>query len=558
MVAFTKDARGNCMESALVRTERGSYDRIRVTRTPESRNPAVFGTSIALALLPCVVADDETSIARGTVYHDLNDNRLRNKWEPGLAGVRVSNGRDIVLTDAEGRYEIPVDHDDIVFVIKPRGYRTPLSADQLPRFYYIHKPAGSPPSRFPGVAPTGSLPDSIDFPLFANEEPDQFRAILFGDPQPRNQKEVNYVAHDVVEELIGTDASFGVTLGDIAFDNLTTLEPQNRAIALIGIPWYNVIGNHDLNLEAREDHHSDETFERVYGPAYYSFDHGPVHFLVLDDVKWFVPEGAPRGKYVGGFGKEQMQFIRNDLALIPEDQLVVLMMHIPLTNVQDRQELYRLIEKRPFCMSISGHTHHHEHVFIKKKDGWLGAKPHHHVINVTVCGSWWSGAPDERGIPHTMMADGAPNGYSIIAFDGTDYRVDFKASGRPSNYQMNVYAPEQVAEDVLETTAIHANVFNGSERSKVEMRLDADAQWVPMKRALEIDPLFKQVTAFEEIVRKAAWLALPRPKASRHLWKATLPAGTSPGVYLLRVRETDRHGRVHMGYRVLRVTAAKA
>ena len=43
--------------------------------------------------------------------------------------------------------------------------------------------------------------------------------------------------------------------------------------------------------------------------------------------------------------------------------------------------------------------------------GVLTAKmgDHQATINVTVSGSWWCGAPDERGIPHTMMADGAPN-----------------------------------------------------------------------------------------------------------------------------------------------------
>ena len=33
----------------------------------------------------------------------------------------------------------------ILFVIKPRGWRTPLTDDMLPQFYYIHKPHGSPP-----------------------------------------------------------------------------------------------------------------------------------------------------------------------------------------------------------------------------------------------------------------------------------------------------------------------------------------------------------------------------------------------------------------------------
>src|SRR5690606_8316469 len=99
--------------------------------------------------------------------------------------------------------------------------------------------------------PTGPLPASIDFPLYPQEEPGQFRAILFGDPQPRNQQEIDFMAHDVLPELIGTDAAFGVTLGDIAFNNLEVFEPQARAIAVLGIPWYNVIGNHDVNYDAR-------------------------------------------------------------------------------------------------------------------------------------------------------------------------------------------------------------------------------------------------------------------------------------------------------------------
>ena len=84
---------------------------------------------------------------------------------------------------------------------------------------------------------------------------------------------------------------------------------------------------------------------------------------------------------------------------IPGDQLVVLLMHIPLHNIDNRQELYRLIEKRPFCMSVSAHRHFHQHLFIDQEDGWLGPAPHHHVINVTVSGSWWSARPTSGEFP---------------------------------------------------------------------------------------------------------------------------------------------------------------
>lgn len=500
-------------------------------------------------------AQEETPpTATGVVFHDANGNGVKDEDEKPLSGIRVSNGREIVETDNRGRYELPLDDDTILFVIKPRGWRTPISEHQLPRFYYVHKPKGSPNFKYDGVDPTGPLPDSVDFPLYPQDEPDTFKALMFGDPQPRNQKEIDYMAHDLIEELIGTDASFGVTLGDIVFDDLSLFESQAKTIALLGIPWYNVIGNHDINYDAKHDHHSDETFERVFGPSYYSFDYGPVHFLVLDDIEWLVNEDG-KGRYRGGLGEEQMAFIRNDLEMIPEDQLVVLMMHIPLVEVNDRQELYRLIEKRPFCMSISAHKHVHQHRYITKEDGWRGPEPHHHVINVTVSGSWWEGAPDERGIPHTIMADGAPNGYSIMSFDGHEYSLEFRAAGRPKSYQMQIHAPEAVATEELEETTVYANVFNGSKKTRVEMRLGETGEWTPMKKTNEPDPTFVEVADREKELGETPWRNLPSPKNSSHLWKANLPAGAKPGTYWIHFRATKADGQVLTGQRVIRIEA---
>ncbi|PHS03147.1 MAG: metallophosphoesterase [Blastopirellula sp.] len=508
----------------------------------------------ALSFVPCsqVLADDNLQTAKGIVFHDQNNNQKHDANEPLLKDVKVSNGRDIVKTNQNGQYELEVDNDDILFVIKPQGWRTVLSKNHLPRFYYIHKPDGSPELKYAGVKPTGPLPKSVDFALYPQEEPKQFKAIMFGDPQPRNQEEIDYIAHDVVEELIGTDASFGVTLGDIMFDNLDLFSSNNQMIALIGIPWYNVIGNHDINYDAKSDAHSDETFERIYGPAYYSFDYGSAHFVVLDDVEWTVPEKG-KSRYVGGFGKDQMQFIRNDLAMIPKDQMVVLMMHIPLTGVHDRTELYRLIEKRPSCISISGHTHTHEHRFIKKEDGWLGAEPHHHIVNVTVSGSWWGGLKDERGIPHATMSDGGPNGYSILSFDGAKYKLDYKVAGRDKDYQMRIHAPELVATADLKKTFVHVNVFNGSERSKVEMQFGKDAAWTAMQKAYEKDPSLQAMVDREAALKDKTSKKLSGPRASSHVWKSSLPADAKPGTYLIHIRTTDMHGTVHNGRRVIRV-----
>ncbi|MFK8111957.1 MAG: calcineurin-like phosphoesterase C-terminal domain-containing protein [Rubripirellula sp.] len=495
--------------------------------------------------------------AQGVVYQDANGNRKRDDSELGIPGIKVSNGVDIVKTDDQGKYKLTIDDDAIVFVIKPRDWVAPLNQDNLPQFYYIHKPAGSPSDfRFAGVDPTGPLPKSIDFPLRKNPEPEKFKAIMFGDPQPRNLTEVEYITHDVIEQIIAEhahDAAFGVTLGDIVFDDLSAMEPLNQAIALIGIPWYNVIGNHDLNLEAKDDSQSDETFERIYGPAYYSFDHGPTHFLVLDNVMWHAAHDGKKAHYHGGIGQEQLQFIRNDLAGIPEDQLVVLMMHVPLNQVGDRQELYRMIEKRPATVSISAHTHYMEHRLIGKEDGWLGPKKHHHIVNVTVCGSWWRGQKDERGIPHATMSDGGPNGYSIMEFDGNKYSISMRAAGRPADYKMNIYVPEVVQKNDLPTSVVLANVFNGSSESKVSFRVDRQGAWEAMDQVAMADPAFVAEKAREESLEGRTWTDLPGPHKTPHMWRGMLPTHLGSGTHMIEVREIDRSGVESIEHRILRV-----
>jgi len=515
--------------------------------------------------------------ASGVVFHDANGNGVRDEGEEGLAGVRVSNGREVILTNQEGRYELPVDDDTILFVVKPRNWMTPVDGDNLPRFYYIHKPAGSPKTHFPGVEPTGPLPASVDFPLVPRAEPDSFKLLLFGDTQPRDVKEVEYIAHDVIEEVVAAGAhgaALGVTLGDIVFNDLSVIEPLKKVVGLVGIPWYNVLGNHDMNFDADDDKYSDETFERHYGPSYYSFDHGPVHFVVLDDVIW-LPDGAEpaknaakakakpkqkqkqKGRYVGGLGEKQLEFLRNDLSATPKDQLVVLMMHIPLNTIQpqDREAVYRLLEERPRSLSLAAHTHTQTHRFLGEADGFRGAEPHHLLVHATVCGSWWSGAPDETGIPHATMADGAPNGYSVITFDPGRYDIQFHAARRGPDYQMNIHAPEETTADLAPAVDVVVNVFAGSERSTVEMRLGDSGPWRPMTRTHAEDPYFLDMKTLEDGPTPPPGRKLPVPKKSPHVWKAKLAAEPpSPGTYFIHVRTTDMFGKTHADQRAIRIT----
>jgi len=519
----------------------------------------------------------ENSTAIGTVFLDSNGNQLKDDNESGLPGVMVSNGMDVVKTDANGKYSLAVSDDTIIFVIKPRGYMTPLNENRLPKFYYIHKPHGSPDGlKFAGIAPTGPLPDSIDFPLTEQTEPDTFKVLVFGDTQPRNMQEIEWLAHDVIEEVIGIDAVFGISLGDLVGDNLNLFNPLNGVMSTVGIPWYNVYGNHDMNRQATDDRFADETFTRVYGPTCYSFDWGPVHFINIDNVLFF-RNADNQPAYLSEVGERQLTFIRNDLAYVPKDKLVVVSFHIPLTEMRDVEKLMNLLGDRPHTLSLSAHTHIQRDDFIGPKHGWDGDEPHHHHNHATTSGSWWQGTLDEIGIPHTTMRDGAPNGYGIFTFSGNQYSIRFKAARRPAGYQMNIWTPWEVAATETGKTDILVNVFGGTKRSTVEFRVGQDGEWQTMTYSPQKDPYFialrerdeiyhierKMHTALRETIKtllkednelpqRGKRLNYGAPK-STHMWQAKLPENIKVGTHVINIRTTDMFGQTFTGRRIIRV-----
>ena len=123
----------------------------------------------------------ELPMARGRVFVDIDGDKRFGDSDQPFVGVKVSNGKEIATTGEDGKYELPVQDGSIIFVIKPTGFRSPMDQNNLPQFYYIHKPDGSPKLKYAGSQPTGRLPASIDFPMYRTSEPETFRIVLFGD-----------------------------------------------------------------------------------------------------------------------------------------------------------------------------------------------------------------------------------------------------------------------------------------------------------------------------------------------------------------------------------------
>lgn len=547
------------------------------------RREVIAGTAaVALAATPLSHAFPQpaaTETARGTVY-DADSNPRR-----GLPGVMVSNGSDVAKTDAQGRWSLPVRPGDSLFVIKPAGWATPVDpVTNLPHFAYIHAPEGTPDLgfRFAGVAPTGKLPDSIDFALRQQQEPPRFEAILFTDPQPESLAEVDYIRDDVVSIVEKEGVAFGITHGDVMFDDLSYYPRYNRIVGSVGLTWYNCCGNHDMNLEAPDNVLSRETFKRTYGTRYHAFQYGNATFFILDNVDYLgtdpsKPNGF--GKYRGFFGDRQLGFIRSVLANVPREQLVVFSFHIPLrtlvgpdpaVSTVDAKQFLAAIGTHPNSVSFSGHTHTNEHWYFAEADGFAAGRHHHHVL-AAVSGSWWSGPFDARGIPVALESDGSPNGFHVLSVDGAAYTTTLVPAHDPARGQMRLALDSQVHGDGpevmheypagvllsgpiaayrLASTRLVVNLFDGGPRSKVQVSL-AGGTPHDMQKVERLDPFVVEVYT-RNADSKKPWVQAGK---SSHIWQTALPANLEPGTHRVTVRATDEYGRAHTASMVLEVTA---
>ncbi|UCH10340.1 MAG: calcineurin-like phosphoesterase family protein [Fidelibacterota bacterium] len=494
----------------------------------------------------------------GVVYRDANRNLERDRGEQGVAGVLVSNQREVVITDKRGRYTLPADDEMVVFITKPAGYNVPVNEHNLPQFYYVHQPEGSPDLEYPGVSATGPLPNSVDFPLFPEKTASKVQALMFGDTQPYNNQELDYLRDDIVAELVGTEADFGIVLGDVVGNDLSLYERYIRLMAQIGIPIYNVPGNHDINYDSPDDHYALETFKRYYGPSYYSFDYGQTHFIVLDDVEYLGRDDEGHTRYRGRIGEQQLNWLAHDLQLVPDDKLVVLTMHIPFdqgpeagpgTRVTDTEALYDILEKRSYVLALAGHMHTNEHRYLAKDEGWDSDQPLHQIVCGAACGSWWSGPKDERSVPISYQTDGTPNGYYLFDFQGHEYQARFKAAGQDPGEQLRIMLPGRIlATDALDTLQVVVNVYDGGPRSVVEYQID-NQSFKTMEWMIRTDPLFTQLTIqYPDLFRN--WVS---PRLSRHIWTTSAPGDLSPGVHTITVQTTDRYGQTYDGHLVFEV-----
>lgn len=445
--------------------------------------------------------------------------RVTSDGKP-VSGVSVTDGYSVVRTDSRGYYRMdPEDGAEYVCISVPSGYEIPMG-ERGPLFY--KKISGAGTSR-----------QKADFRLDRLEGSDDIhRFIVWADPQVYERKELDYVrkAAGDVRDLVKASSvpSHLVVCGDIVGDDLGLMDDVAEAASASDVPVFYVAGNHDMDMSSRSNEGSKKTFKEHFGPTYYSFDRGRVHYVVLDN-SFFLARGW---QYVGYIEERQLRWLENDLSYVPKGSPVVLFMHIPAYSraamdgdwakeelrkiTSNRNALYDIL--KPYDAHIcSAHEHYAENYVIR--DGLF------EHVHAPLSGLFWQSF---------LSCDGVPWGYYVYDVEGEKVSWYYKPVGMSSDVQYTLY---EVGENPMMPEAVSVNVWNHDPEWKVLWYENG----VPMGEMTRYDGWDPAICADVEARREKEfkWKYIGAGKTG-HLFYA-VPSSADADVI---VEVKDRFGRV--------------
>lgn len=437
-----------------------------------------------------------------------------------LKGVVVSDGFNCTATKSDGSYSfITQPGARFVFISVPSGYDLPRSDKGMAFFY----------KDLLNISHTDDI--RADFALKKSAS-DGVKHVFynFADPQMIDDADMDRFANETIPDLKKEIAAngtvqFGVGCGDIVFNRHKLFPGYVKNAGSSGIPFFQVVGNHDVIDDAKVNEDAWGVFCDYFGPEYYSFNVGNVHYVVLNDVFWF-------GDYMGYIDYRQLNWLKKDLSFIEEGRRLVIFSHIPFYTrqhlnegrnwpsrnviVTNRELVYDLVSGYETTF-ISGHMH--------ESDYFNEGKNEIHVTGA-VCGAWWTA---------DVCSDGTPNGYGVYEVSGNEIKRRYKATGREASYQMRVYKDT----DEKASKYVTANIWGASDKWEISAFINGSDKVKPEKFT-GIDPETTSLFLGDKIPEKHSWV---EPGRNSHLFRIPV-TGSEKSVTFEAI---DEFGRVYTG-----------
>lgn len=433
---------------------------------------STISAAIMVASLTLYTLSDSSMYARTAIAAHIGGTITDTSGVP-LANVAVSDGKNITLTDSAGNYSMKSDKSKgMVWVSIPRGYEAPLS--------------GSRPQFFAALASQNDMPERHDFILSPIADPDSYTLLVHTDQHltGRPTGDIEQFRSMFVPDFNATVADsrkhgrhvYSISLGDAGWEKHWVeysfgLPDVAGEFDRLDCPVFSVIGNHDYNPYVSGDVNSTALFRENFGPTYYSFNLGRVHYVVLDDIIYINSNATPTEMgdrtYRRRIDADQLRWLKADLATLSDTSTpIVICSHVPfytapvlngngtvtVTNsVRNVEEIEEILHPYSNVKVFTGHHHRAYNVKSPRHEGMT------EWVYPAVCATMWR----TKGLAgNHITADGCVGGYGVWTVDSTDMSYRYKSPGYPADYQMRVYD--------LNTVLINAkSVSNKAAKSKV-------------------------------------------------------------------------------------------
>lgn len=304
---------------------------------------------------------------KGTVYVDTDQSGLFNKGDKPLAGVMVTDGLNVVKTDKKGRFSLPgFDKTRFISITTPAGFETE-------QFYLSTKENRK----------------SYDFILTESERTKAREHSFVQITDTEVTGGMGRWVTDLQQYVKNEKPAFLIHTGDICYEPGLTMHNQIVNAQTMDCPVYYCIGNHDLVKGS----YGEELYESLYGPTWYSFDMGNVHYVVTP-----IDHGDHPTNYTQ---KDVYNWLKNDLAMMKKEQALILFNHDLFTASDTfvfKADKEHTLDLRAFNTKaqIYGHMHYN---YVRNQNGIY-----------TIC----TGTLDKGGIDHS------PSSFREIKVDGND------------------------------------------------------------------------------------------------------------------------------------------
>ncbi len=494
-----------------------------------------------------------------------------------VQGAQVSDGVNVTRTDENGWYYLASAKEcGHVFVCNPKGYKYPRKA-KYPEFYKTvdtERP---------------SAVEQADFELERDEATDH--TILFladiqmcGRNEDIRQYEENAVG-DINTSISnarkqGKDV-YVITLGDQSYNtywhsyNIGIPEIHESMNLLDPDAIFNCMGNHDNNPKIAGDWAASADYREQWGPTYYSFNIGEIHYVVLDNIEFTNAEC--KNTFECNITTSVIKWLRKDLANVSKDTPIVVCMHAPLfyrpqcskPNVPDPTK-YRYNYGSQFYNSVKGFKdvrvftgHAHTNYTVS----YLNMTEY----NVGAIGGnlWWTGYFVNG---NSVCTDGSPGGYRVLDTSGKELKTYYKCIGFDNGYQFRCYdlnnchitasrfAPSYKNPADIDTWLANGYGFDSSDYNsdgtpKIPNRVlinvfAYDTNWkvevledgkpLEVSRISGYDP-FSMISDGCQRFEKTGHNNSGNPTQNSHLFLVTAKYATSP----LSIKVTDQYGSVY-------------